>query len=197
VCHQSPPCLTLHQFEKEHTYLLIYLFLSFFLSFIIITLYTLGCCKQIYKSTTIVTTTIYFTNVCACKWFGRKNEGIDRVRKACVKIKDPWHFSKWEQAHYNTVADGELVDLNWYPPCENKWVSEWVSGWGGLPIDAHRIKTNEWKDWWVPTDTQQVKTKWESHLHWGYNWKTHPNPFAQNVQGMNRESPHCSIKVSH
>jgi hypothetical protein len=33
------------------------------ISFIIITLYTLGCCKQIYNSTTIVTTTIYFTNV--------------------------------------------------------------------------------------------------------------------------------------
>jgi hypothetical protein len=94
------------------------------------------------------------TNTWEEKWRDGESE------KARVKLKDPWHFNKWEQAHYNVVADGELVDLNWYPPCENKWVSGWM-GWAPNWYSPHQ---NKWvkKDGWVPTDTQQVKTKWES-----------------------------------
>jgi len=172
----------------EGTYLPTYLFISFFLSFIIITLYTLGCCKQIYKSTTIVTTTIYFTNVCACKWFGRKNEGIDRVRKACVKIKDPWHFSKWEQAHYNTVADGELVDLNWYPPCENKWVSEWVDGVGSQLMLTASKQMSEKID-----GSQPIPSKWKQNERVIYIEATIERPTRTHLHKMYKgwtENPH-------
>lgn len=73
---------------------------------------------------------------------GRKNEGMDRVRK---HVWNSRILDIWEQAHYNTVADGELVDLNWYPPCENKWVSEWI-GWAPNWYSPHQ---NKWVKRWV------------------------------------------------
>lgn len=79
------------------------------------------------------------TNTWEEKWRDGQSE------KACVKLKDPWHFNKWEQAHYNAVADGELVGLNWYPPCENKWVSEWM-GWAPNWYSPHQ---NKWVKGWV------------------------------------------------
>jgi hypothetical protein len=93
---------------------------------------------------------------------GRKTEEMDSVRKQKCKNQGSLTF---QQMGTSTLQRDSWWWIwwmvNWYPPCENKWVSEWVDG-VGFPIDTHRIKTNEWKDGWVPTNTQQVKTKWES-----------------------------------
>jgi hypothetical protein len=70
-----------------------------------------------------------------------------------------------------------------------KQMSEWVSEWmGGLPIDTHRIKTNEWKDGWDP-----IPSKWKENERVIYIEATNERPTQTHLHKMYKgwtENPH-------
>lgn len=123
------------------------------------------------------------------KYLGGKMKGWTEWESTSVKIKDPWHFNKWEQAHYNMVADGELVDLNWYPHHVNKWVTDWVSGWVGSQLILTTSKQMSEK----MGRSQLIPSKWKQNERVIYIEATNERPTQTHLHKMYKgwtENPH-------